>query len=436
METPIYSRLCGYYNENRIPFAMPGHKNMRGIDFDLTKCDVTELAKTMNLMSDDENVTRACELLGKLYGARKSFILTCGSTSGVQTMILSCLVPGDTLLAAADCHMSVINICAVAGINIKFVKEVTAENVTDDINAVFVTSPNYYGVTKDIQKISELCRKRGIVLMTDEAHGAHFMGKNGLPQSAVMLGADIVCQSAHKTLNALTGAAYLHIATDRVDINRVKKAIKAVHTSSPSYLTAASADIARAVLEITDYSDIIKECNEFKDAVKRLDIDVLENDDPTRVVIGFSKYGLSGFEVADELSEKYGIDTEMADLKNVVMIVSPYNKHSDFLELFFALQELLSGKAICEKETDLPEPPEISGVISPSKGWFAKSRIVDLSNAVGETAARTVCVYPPGTAVIATGGMITETAVSYIETVLMHGAEVSGIENGKIEVVV
>lgn len=436
METPIYSRLCGYYNENRIPFAMPGHKNMRGIDFDLKKCDVTELAKTMNLMSDDEIVTLASEYLRKLYGARRSFILTCGSTSGVQAMILSCLVPGDTLLATADCHMSVINICAVAGINIKFVKEVTDESITDDINAVFVTSPNYYGVTKDIRRISEMCRKRSIVLMTDEAHGAHFTGKNGLPKSAVMLGADIVCQSAHKTLNALTGAAYLHIATDMVDINRVKKAIKAVHTSSPSYLTAASADIARAVLEITDYTDIIKECNEFKDAVKRLGVDILDNDDPTRIVIGFSKYGLSGFEVADKLSEEYGIDTEMADLKNVVMIVSPYNKHSDFTELFVALRKLLSGKELREKETDLPEPPEISGVISPSKGWFGKSRIVDLSKAVGETAARTVCVYPPGTAVIATGGKVTEKAVFYIKAVLMYGAEVTGIENGKIEVIV
>lgn len=433
METPIYTRLCEYHNQNRIPFAMPGHKNMRGLDVDLGVCDVTELSKTLNLMSDDAAITRANELLSKLYGSKESFILTCGSTSCVHTMILSCVNPGDTLLVTSDCHISVINICAIAGIKIKMVNSVT--EITPDIKAVLVTSPNYYGVTKDIAEISALCHSADIPLMVDEAHGAHFTGKYGLPETAVRLGADIVCQSAHKTLNALTGAAYLHIASDRVDINRVRRSMRSVHTTSPSYMIAASADIARQTLETLDYTDIINECNEFKNAISKIHIRVKENDDPTRVVLDFSGYETTGFDIANELSDKFGTDVEMADLENIVLIVTPYNKRSDFVTLFHAIKEIINSKKLRTETGSFPQPPDVSGVISPRDGWFGKTEYVGLDNAVGRISAQTVSVYPPGTAVIVTGAKVTEDAVLYIKTVLACGAEVTGVSDGKVEVV-
>ncbi|MBQ3124468.1 MAG: aminotransferase class I/II-fold pyridoxal phosphate-dependent enzyme [Clostridia bacterium] len=433
METPIHTRLCDYHNENRTPFAMPGHKNMRGLDADLGVCDVTELSKTLNLMSDDKTVTRANELLSKLYGSKSSFILTCGSTSCVQTMILSCVNPGDTLMVTSDCHISVINICAITGIKIKMVKDVT--EISPDIKAVFITSPNYYGVTKDIKAISELCHSADIPLMVDEAHGAHFTGRNGLPETAVRLGADMVCQSAHKTLNALTGAAYLHICSERVDINRIRRSMRAVHTTSPSYMIAASADIARATLETLDYTDIIKECNEFKDAISKTGIKVKKNDDPTRLVLDFSAFDTTGFAVAKELSEHFGIDVEMADLKNIVLIVTPYNRHSDFISLFHAIKEILSTKKPRTQDRILPEPPCISGVISPQDGWFKATQSVEPDCAVGRISAQTISVYPPGTAVVVTGERISEDAIRYIKAVIECGAEVTGISDGKIEVI-
>lgn len=433
METPIYTRLCEYHSQNRIPFAMPGHKNMRGLDADLGVCDVTELSKTLNLMSDDETVTRANELLSKFYGSKASFILTCGSTSCVKAMILSTVNPGDTLLVTSDCHMSVINICAIAGIKIKMVNTVT--EITPDIKAVFITSPNYYGVTKDICKISELCHNAGVLLMVDEAHGAHFTGKYGLPQTAIRLGADLVCQSAHKTLNALTGAAYLHIATDKVDINRVKRSILAVHTTSPSYMIAASADIARQTLETLDYTDIINECNEFKSAISKTGLKVKKNDDPTRLVLDFSSFDITGFCVAEKLSEYYGIDVEMADLENIVLIVTPYNKHSDFVTLFHAIKEIINSKQLRASDNSIPQPPDVSGVISPREGWFKKTEYVKLDDATGRISAQTISVYPPGTAVIVMGGEITPEALNYIKTVLKCGAEVTGVSNGKVEVI-
>ncbi len=436
METPIYNRLSEYHRQDRIPFAMPGHKNMRGLDLNFGMCDVTELSKTLNLMGDDKTIMRANELLSELYGSQESFILTCGSTSAVQAMILSCVNPGDTLLVTSDCHISVINICAIAGIKIKLVKTITEKDVTSEINGIFVTSPNYYGVIKDIRKISDIAIRFGIPLMVDEAHGAHFMGKCGIPRTAVGLGADMVCQSAHKTLNALTGAAYLHIASDRVNKDRVKRSIKAVHTTSPSYMIAASADIARATLADMDYSDIVKECNEFKKALGKTLVRFRENDDPTRLVLDFSAYETTGFDVARKLSEYYGTDVEMADLKNIVLIITPYNKHSDFITLFKGIREILREEKLSENKKSFPKLPDISGVISPQCGWFRKTEQIDIEDAVGRISAQTVSVYPPGTAVIVTGDTVKESAVIYIKTVLMYGAEVTGVSDGKIEVVV
>lgn len=436
METPIYSRLCAYRNENRIPFAMPGHKNMRGFDSDLEWCDVTELPRTLNLMGDDETVRRACRLLSDLYGARDSFILTCGSTAGVHAMILSCLNPGDTLLAMSDCHKSVIGICAIAGIRIKFVKSVCRNSLTDDVDGVLITSPNYYGIVKDIKAISELCAEKDIPLMVDEAHGAHFTGRFGLPESSVKLGADIVCQSAHKTLCALTGAAYLHRATERIDINRIRRAVETVHTTSPSYPVAASADIARAKLARCDYSDIINECRGFKAEIEKIGIIPRPTDDPTRIVLDFSKIGITGFAVAEKLSDEYGTDVEMADLKNTVLIATPYNVHSDFGRLAESLKKIVSESACGGLTENLPEPPVIEGVFSPSDGWFAKTEFTDLDAAAGRIAARTVSVYPPGCAVAVMGGKIGKDAVLYLNAALKYGADVTGITDGKIEVAI
>ncbi len=436
METPIYTRLCDYRNENRIPFAMPGHKNMRGLDADFTGCDVTELSKTLNLLGNDETVRRANELLSKFYGSKKSFILTCGSTSCVQAMILSTLSHGDTLLASRDCHISVINICAVAGIKIKFSNNISDADFTDGVKAVLVTSPNYYGVVKDIKKISEICHKNGAVLLVDEAHGAHFTNQFGLPQTSVKLGADMVCHSAHKTLNALTGAAYLHIATDRIRINRVTRAIHMLHTTSPSYMIAASADIARATLEKQDYTAIIDECKAFKEVVLKAGIKFLENDDPTRLVLDFSEYEITGFGIADKLSENHGIDVEMADLVHIVLIVTPYNRHSDFIYLFHSLKDIISGLGKRTDNRAFPQMPEVSGgVISPQDACGKPTELVDIKMSVGRISAQTISVYPPGAAAVVTGEKISADAVEYINCVTAHGGEVIGINDGKLDVV-
>ncbi|MBQ3425727.1 MAG: aminotransferase class V-fold PLP-dependent enzyme [Clostridia bacterium] len=450
METPIYTKLKEYHKKNRIPFAMPGHKNGRGLAADLKKCDVTELAATVDLHGQSPEVTRANELLSELYGSDKSFIMTGGSTEGVQAMLSSVLTPGDTLLAGADCHVSVINTCALCGFRLRLVPIRYDEEfciptanedfeITPDIKAVLMTSPNYYGIAKDIKGIAEKCHAAGVPLLVDEAHGAHFgspmfSGLGDFPKSAVRY-ADMVCQSAHKTLNALTGAAYLHIKEGLIDIKRVKRALASFGTSSPSYPIAASADIARAELEYSDYGAIIEKCVDLEFDLEKLDIKVLENDDITRVVIGFSEYELTGFEVARRLSDKYGIDVEMADMNNIVLIATPWNKALDFAKLTKALGEIVGGAEKRSRRPMILPPPVTDTVVSPSCGWYAETELVPLEEATDRIAATTITAYPPGTAIVVTGERIRNESIEYIKKLINAGAQLKGISGDKAEVV-
>lgn len=447
METPIYTRLCDFHRKNRISFAMPGHKNLRGLAPDLQKCDVTELPATVDLRHEDGYVRRANELLSELYKTRRSFILTGGSTEGVQAMISSVLKRGEVLAAFSDCHISVINTCAVCGFRLALIptelrKDFLAPcppsgaELPEGVSALLVTSPNYYGITADISALAEKCRERGIPLLVDEAHGAHFIGSEKFPPSAVSQGADMVCQSAHKTLNALTGAAYLHICGDRADETRVRRMLSVFGSSSPSYPIAASADAARAVLAEARYDGIIGECENFRGAIRGMtDIRVLENDDPTRIVLNFAAYDISGYEVLNTLSERYGIDIEMADILNIVLIVTPWNTHTDLMELFRALADITDGAGERKKMPEIEPVRRERGITDPGAAMFEESESVELEAAAGRTAAAVTAAYPPGCAILVPGDVITRADIEYIERLRDCGAEISGLCGGKTEVV-
>ncbi len=447
METPIYTRLIDYHRKGRISYAMPGHKNMKGLAPKLLQCDVTELAATVDLHHECDTVKRADKLLAALYKTRESFIMTCGSTAGIQTMLSSVLRPGDTVLAASDCHMSVINTCAICGFKLRLIpvdldrefyipRDMRDFEITPDVKAVIVTSPNYYGIVKDIKALAEKCHAAKIPLLVDEAHGAHFAGSQDFPEPAAFMGADMVCQSAHKTLNALTGAAYLHVCGDTIDIKRVRRSLSSFQTSSPSYPVAASADAARAELAEARYDNIIDECRQFREAIERAArIKVLNNDDITRIVLCFREYETTGFKVGEILSEHFGIDVEMADYLNIVLIVTPWNTHNEFMQLFSALRDICQTLEPREKCAEIQPPPICAELINPSDGWYAETETIAMDKAAGRISAAVITAYPPGTALIVTGAPITQEQLDYVKTIKAAGAEITGLSDDGIEVV-
>ncbi|MDO5398021.1 MAG: aminotransferase class V-fold PLP-dependent enzyme [bacterium] len=452
MNTPIYNKLKKYHASDRVPFAMPGHKNGRGLEPDLIDLDVTELDGTLNLRrSDDETVSSAQKLLANLYKSDESYIITCGSTAGIQAMLSSALRPGETVLVSSDCHMSVINTCALCGYMLRFIPaaldpeslipcdDEDIETMLDncpDVSAVLVTSPNYYGICRNIRRFSEACHKHGIPLLVDEAHGAHFIASDRLPQTALQCGADAAVNSAHKTLNALTGAAFLHVKSRLIDKRRLRAALEMFQTSSPSYPIAASADIARACLENgAAWNRLIDYCNDFR---KRLSdllmLRFVENEDPTRIVINFSIFETSGFEIYDILSNKFGIDAEMADSVNVVFIASPSNTRTDFERLYDALNSISAGLTLRKEPHKVLPPSARERYVDPQSAFYSDTEYLRMTDSIDCICAQTITAYPPGIPVLCAGERITPSHILYLRHLKNIGAVFTGFDGTKIPV--
>lgn len=446
MSAPLYERLRAYADKNRISFAMPGHKNGRGLQNNLMSLDVTELSLTENLHCGGEYVKGSQELLSSLYGSDESFILTNGSTAAIQTMICSALNPGGTLLAGSDCHMSVINTCALLGINIRFFPKDTDDifnipkgtksikkYLTPDIRAVIITSPNYYGLCSDIKKIAAECHEKDIPLLVDGAHGAHFVSCDKFPETAVHF-ADAVCHSAHKTLNAANGAAYLHLNGSYINKTRAKKALGMFQSSSPSYVTAATADTAREEIENGKaWEKCCLMCENLRKNAENMGIRVLLNDDITRVVLNFSDFEITGFDVSNALSCS-GIDIEMADLFNIVLIITPSNTEGDIASLLTALKKIIKGAKKRNTKLNISPPPICRETLSPKEVFFSPQKEVPLDKSAGHISASTVVPYPPGIPVIFMGETIRSEQIEYIEYIQKCGGEITGLINHKISV--
>ena len=218
-------------------------------------------------------ILRTQQRAAATWGAGQTWLLVNGTTAGVLGAVLSTCAPGDALLLARNCHLSAFNAMALAGATPVWLSPCAdvrgwgvAHHVTPaaleagfsqavarglKVGAALVVSPTYFGVSGDLGALAAACHARGVPLLVDEAHGAHLGLDPGLPPSAVQLGADLVVQSTHKQLSAMTQAAMLHLgpgaaAAGRVDPGRVSRALQAVQSSSPSYILMASLDAAAA----------------------------------------------------------------------------------------------------------------------------------------------------------------------------------------------
>lgn len=447
MSAPLYEHLRKYASENRISFAMPGHKNGRGLKSDMVSLDVTELNQTENLYHGGEYVKAANRLLAAAYGSDESFILVGGSTAAIQAMICGAVKRGGTLLASGDCHKSVINACALLGVKIRFFeKEIdsdfsiptatnsVSEYLTPDIDAVMVTSPNYYGICSNIKRIAAECHEKHIPLLVDEAHGAHFIASDLFPSTAVTY-ADAVCQSAHKTLNAMNGAAYLHLCGKIIDKERVKRSITLFQSTSPSYVIAATADTARDEIKSIGWERIYSLCADFRASAKKAGLKVLDNDDMTRIVLNFSDYKITGFEVQSVL-EQGGIDIEMADLFNIVLIVTPSNTMNEMRSLWWTILSILEKTPKRDVSIGTVPPAVCAETLNPSDALAGDWEEINIERAAGRIACDTVVPYPPGVPVIFTGETIRYEEIEYIQRIQTAGGEIDGLsDEGKILVV-
>jgi arginine decarboxylase len=474
LDVPILDGIKRYISSNPIPFHMPGHKMGRGFKkgyFDqITAMDLTEIPLLDNLHFPDGIIKEAQELAAKAFGAEHTFFLVNGSTCGIHAIIRTICKPGDKLMVGRDCHKSIINGMMLAGVEPYYITPgfdkdsgipaaISPEKVREafekshDCAGILITRPNYYGVCSDLESIAKIAASYGKVLAVDEAHGAHLKFNNKLPRCAMDLGADICVQSAHKTLPAFTQGAYLHVKSEKIDLEKLKSILGMLQTTSPSYIIMSSLDYSRAVMEaegeallesllenIERFEASLNIFNEFS-ILSGINIDNFRTD-RTRLTINVSRTGLSGFEVERILRFDYNIQVEMSDTGNIVCIATVSDTREDFQRLYLALADIRNRVVKEGKISDINIYTcygmyEVSEqVASLSEAFNLRSKKVKLKCAAGMIAKGTITPYPPGIPAVCPGERIRQDVVDALLSFLTQGGNINGIgKDYEIEVI-
>ncbi|MDN4527421.1 aminotransferase class I/II-fold pyridoxal phosphate-dependent enzyme [Fictibacillus fluitans] len=467
-QTPLYDALVRHRQHAKWSFHVPGHKNgtigyERNETFSsMLPFDVTELTGLDDLHEPAEAIHEAQQLTADFYNVRHSYFLVGGSTAGNLVMLFSAFKEGDVVLIQRNCHKSVLNGLELAGLKPVFLPpEVdpagqfatglslsSVKKALDkypDAKGILLTSPNYYGMVLGLAEIIEYMHQKELVVLVDEAHGAHLGHSPYFPDGAIKAGADMVVHSAHKTLPAMTMGAYLHSNSFRIDENRVRHYLQALQSSSPSYPIMASLDLARAYtanLSSNDFKQIKLDSDHFRNSLNELvELCVLEASpgcelDPLKVTVQSTR-GLSGYEL-QHIFEKKGIYTELSDPSNVLFVL-PLGKIPDLAEIIEKIKEAVSEGMFHEeqfRQISLSVPPGEISALEKSYKELAQMEtdLVFLKEAEGLIAAEAIIPYPPGIPLIAKGERITADMIKEYQYLSCQGARFHGGQEHKIYV--
>jgi len=471
MKVPLYNALQIHNQKDPVSFHVPGHKYGQIFPTEanhyfgpLLNIDATELTGLDDLHSPEGAILEAEALLAELYQVKRSFFLVNGSTVGNLAMILAVCSENDTVLVQRNCHKSVIHALMLAKVNPVFLEpeynetwKITSGISTETImqavqlhphaKAIILTYPNYYGMVYDLKGIIEHAHLNDIPVLVDEAHGPHLIIGDPFPASAVQLGADMVVQSAHKTLPAMTMGSYLHFNSHLVEVDKVIEYLHILQSSSPSYPIMASLDLARNYLAGYTQEDLAylkAEIGKFKERLSQIPaISVLEypnqHGDFLKMTIQ-TRCTLNGFELQKRLEEE-AIYTEVADPFNVLFIF-PLMKEGQT----YPLAETASK--ISHSLADLPirESKAIHYVSSEKMSQLAVSykeieqlmeTEVSIAMAEGAICAEAIIPYPPGIPFLLKGERITSTKLQQLQQLLAVGAKFQGnafLHKGKLKV--
>ena len=416
MPTPLYTALVNHRDFNRASFHTPGHKNNPlSLPQDLFSLDFTELPDTDSLFEADGPILEAERLAAKLFHAERTCISAGGCTLCIQAMLRLAAPDGGKVVCSRVLHRSAVN--AMALLDIQPVWALPAEIVSavernQDAKAVYVTSPNYYGELLDIPAIARACRQADIPLLVDNAHGAHLMFTDPVLHP-LALGASMTACSAHKTLNVLTGGAWLHIADSRF-ADGAKDAMALFGSTSPNYTVMASLDLARAWLEAHkgEYAALQQRVQKVRLAALEHGLSLPSGpSDPTRITLNTASIGLSGTAAA-EIFRGAGVEPEYADGAHVVLIATPFNTESDFARLEDAI-DLLPARSPLAGTPELPPLPPVKTALR--EAVFSAAETVLLEDALGRVAAQAACPCPPGVPVVMPGEEITKDVLRFLQ---------------------
>lgn len=466
-QTPLLDALKSWDDRDYAPFHTPGHKRGKGASERLKTlmhpqtllADLPELPALDNLFAPEGVIFEAQALAAAAFGADRTWFLANGSTAGVIAAVMATCAPGDTIILPRNVHQSVISGLILSGANPVFVLPdydavadiahgVTAVAIAQALaanpqaKAVLIVSPTYYGVCCDVAAIAQLAQQYAIPLIVDEAHGAHFAFHPDLPMSALAAGADVVIQSTHKTLGALTQASMLHLRADRVDAARISRSLQLVQSTSPNYLLLASLDAARHQMA-TVGKELLSQTLSQVEAVRLQlrsipGIEVFEYlgaFDRTRLTVTVANLGMSGFTADEILTEQLGVICEMPSMRHLTFIFSIGTTVADGDRLVAAIAQLAQQTDANETFASVASLKLAQTVIAPRDAFFASHQTVPIVEAVSQISAELICPYPPGIPILLPGERITPEAVDYLQMVQRSGGFISGCSDSTLQTV-
>ena len=468
-QAPIYEALVKLRKKRIVPFDVPGHKRGRGnpelVELLGEKCvgiDVNSMKPLDNLGHPISIIRDAEELAADAFGASHAFLMIGGTTSSVQTMILSTCKAGDKIILPRNVHKSAINALVLCGaipiyiemsvdpkigIALGLENDCVAQAIKEhpDAKAILINNPTYYGICSDLKGLTEMAHEAGMMVLVDEAHGAHLHFTDKLPLSAMDAGADMAAVSMHKSGGSLTQSSILLIG-EQMNPEYVRQIINLTQSTSASYLLMSSLDISRRnlalrgkesfekVIELSEYAR--REINaiggyyayskELIDGVSVCDFDV------TKLSVYTQGIGLTGIEVYDLLRDEYDIQIEFGDIGNILAYISIGDRIQDIERLVGALADIKrlysrDGKDLIAGEYIQPEL-----VLSPQEAFYSERRSFTLDESVGHVCGEFVMCYPPGIPILAPGERITREIVDYIQFAKERGCSLQGTEDPEV----
>ena len=418
MTTPIADFIDNYIKSDMSRLHMPGHKGKGYPD------DITEINGADSLYEADGIIARSEENATSIFGSKRTFYSTEGSSQCIKTMlmlaVMNCENKSDRpiVLAARNVHKAFVHAAALIDFDVEWILPestdsicsciITAKQLESRLKAlkekpcaVYITSPDYLGNMSDIKGLSAVCKEFGIPLLIDNAHGAYlkFTGKHPID-----IGADMCCDSAHKTLPVLTGGAYLHINNEKY-LKNVKETMAAFGSTSPSYLILKSLDNANKYMAESFKSELrecIKEVSRLKVYIKSIGAEDLSAE-PLKITLLAENIGYTGYEVGDILRQQR-IECEYCDEHFAVMMFSPANSGEDFRRVENALKNLKPKGKIISKNLTLPE---IEQVLSIREAYFSPQEEVTAESALNRICGFSTVSCPPAVPIAISGEKIT-----------------------------
>lgn len=466
---PILEALEEMKTARLVPFDVPGHKRGKG-NPDLTaflgeRClsvDVNSMKLLDNLCHPVSVIKEAEELAAEAFGATNAFFMVGGTTSAVQSMVLSVCKRGEKIILPRNVHRSVINIMILCGavpvyvnpdmnhelgialgMRLSEVEKAIKEN--PDAKAILVNNPTYYGICSNLKGITDLAHAHGMKMLVDEAHGTQLYFGKGLPMTAMEAGADMAAVSMHKSGGSLTQSSFL-LTGPSMNAGYVRQIINLTQTTSGSYLLLSSLDISRRtlalrgeeifdkVMSMVDYAR--KEINQIGDyyAYSRelVNGDSIYDFDVTKLIVNTLPIGLAGIEVYDLLRDEYDIQTEFGDIGNCLAYVSVGDRPRDIERLVSALAEI---RRLYKKDrTGLMTAEYINPrvIYSPQDAFYSEKQSLPLTECKNMVCAEFVMCYPPGIPILAPGELITQEILDYIIYAKEKGCSMTGPEDMEI----